>query len=62
MSAATQITSGGEKRPPNRLERLLAADPQFRDSFPLETVVAAKREPGLRSGSGCANRHGGLHR
>ena len=48
MSAATQITSGGEKRPPNRLERLLAADPQFRDSFPLETVVAAKREPGLR--------------
>jgi fatty acid CoA ligase FadD9 len=48
MSTATQTTGGGGKRPPNRLERLRATDPQFRDSFPLETVVAAKREPGLR--------------
>ena len=48
MSTATQTTGGGEKRPPNRLERLRAADPQFRDSFASETVVAAKREPGLR--------------
>ncbi|MBV8224816.1 MAG: thioester reductase domain-containing protein [Verrucomicrobia bacterium] len=48
MSTATQTTGGGEKRPPNRLERLRASDPQFRDSFPSETVVAAKREPGLR--------------
>jgi fatty acid CoA ligase FadD9 len=42
------MAGGGEKRPPSRLERLRAADPQFRDSFPLETVVAAKRGPGLR--------------
>jgi fatty acid CoA ligase FadD9 len=48
MSTATQTTGGGEKRPPNRFERLRATDPQFRDSFPSETVVAAKREPGLR--------------
>jgi fatty acid CoA ligase FadD9 len=48
MSTTTQTTGGSEKRPPNRLERLRVADPQFRDSFPSETVVAAKREPGLR--------------
>src|ERR1700693_1518919 len=48
MSTAIQTTGGGEKRSPNRLERLRAADPQFRGSFPSETVVAAKREPGLR--------------
>src|SRR6201987_6251149 len=48
MSTATQTTGGGENRPPNRFERLRATDPQFRDSFPSEAVVAAKREPGLR--------------
>src|SRR3984957_4153564 len=48
MSTAIQTTGGGEKRSPNRLERLRAADPQFRGSFPSETVVAAKRESGLR--------------
>jgi fatty acid CoA ligase FadD9 len=50
MSTATQTTGGSEKRPPNRLERLRVADPQFRDSFPAETVVTAKRKPGLRLG------------
>jgi fatty acid CoA ligase FadD9 len=48
MSTAIPMTGGGEKRSPNRLERLRAADLQFRGSFPSETVVAAKREPGLR--------------
>jgi fatty acid CoA ligase FadD9 len=48
MSTATQTTGGSEKRPPSRLERLRVTDPQFRDSFPLEAVVAAKRNPGLR--------------
>jgi fatty acid CoA ligase FadD9 len=43
-----QTTGGGEKRSPSRLERLRAADPQFRNSFPLETIAATKREPGLR--------------
>jgi fatty acid CoA ligase FadD9 len=31
-----------------RIESLRAADPQFRDAFPLEAVIAAKRRPGLR--------------
>jgi fatty acid CoA ligase FadD9 len=33
---------------PDRLERLRAEDPRFRDSFPLGVVAAAKRQPGLR--------------
>ena len=33
---------------PGRLEALRAGDPQFRDSFPLDVVTAAKRQPGLR--------------
>src|SRR5579862_7622062 len=33
---------------PARLEALRAQDPQFRDSFPLASVNAAKRQPGLR--------------
>jgi fatty acid CoA ligase FadD9 len=31
-----------------RIEKLRAEDPQFRDSFPLEAIAAAKRQPGLR--------------
>jgi fatty acid CoA ligase FadD9 len=31
-----------------RIAKLSAEDPQFRDSFPLEAVVAAKCQPGLR--------------
>ena len=36
------------ERKAGRIERLSAEDPQFRNSFPLEAVVAAKRQPGLR--------------
>lgn len=41
--AATQAA-----RLASRIERLCAEDPQFRDSYPLESVVTAKRQPGLR--------------
>jgi fatty acid CoA ligase FadD9 len=31
-----------------RMEKLRAEDPQFRDSYPLKEVLAAKTRPGLR--------------
>jgi fatty acid CoA ligase FadD9 len=37
-----------EERTAGRINRLRAEDRQFRDSFPIETVTAAKRQPGLR--------------
>jgi fatty acid CoA ligase FadD9 len=36
------------ERKASRIDRLSAQDPQFRDSFPLEAVVVAKLQPGLR--------------
>jgi hypothetical protein len=36
------------ERKARRIERLNAEDPQFRDSFPLEAVAAAKLQPELR--------------
>jgi hypothetical protein len=48
MSTAAQNTEAPEKARAHRLERLRAEDPQFSDSFPLEAVAAAKRQPGLR--------------
>src|SRR6266702_115999 len=40
--------AGQQEQKAGRIERLRADDPQFRDSFPLEAVAAAKRQPGLR--------------
>jgi fatty acid CoA ligase FadD9 len=48
MSITAQTTETPEKLRAQRLERLRAEDSQFRDSFPLEAVAAAKRQPGLR--------------
>ncbi len=48
MNTATQTTDSRKERLARRLERLLAEDPQLRDSPALPIVVAAKRQPGLR--------------
>jgi fatty acid CoA ligase FadD9 len=48
MNTAVQSTEEREKLRARRLERLRTEDPQFRESFPLEAVAAAKRQPGLR--------------
>src|SRR5262249_50233863 len=48
MNIAAQTAETPEKVKARRIEKLRAEDPQFRDSFPLEAVVAAKRQPGLR--------------
>jgi fatty acid CoA ligase FadD9 len=48
MNTAIQPTGMREAAQPSRLERLRVEDLQFRDSFPLDTVAAAKRQPGLR--------------
>jgi hypothetical protein len=43
------------ERKASRIERLSAQDPQFRDSFPLEAVVAAKLQPGSSGRRNVAN-------
>jgi len=48
MNTAVNITDSREERRAKRLARLRAEDSQFRDSWPLEAVAAAKRQPGLR--------------
>jgi fatty acid CoA ligase FadD9 len=37
-----------QQRMVRRIDRLRAEDPRFRDAYPLEAIVAAKRQPGLR--------------
>lgn len=48
MPSALQIPDSGSAEKAARLAKLLADDPQLRDSAPLESIVAAKRQPGLR--------------
>jgi fatty acid CoA ligase FadD9 len=45
---AAQTDGARKEQPVSRLERLRAEDPQFRDSFSLKAIAAAKRQPGLR--------------
>jgi fatty acid CoA ligase FadD9 len=47
-NAAAQAAADYMKRMAARAESIGASDPQFRNSFPLEDVAAAKRKPGLR--------------
>ena len=48
MNTATQTTDSRQERQAGRLEKLLAEDPQLRNSHALPAVLAAKRQPGLR--------------
>lgn len=47
MNAATQAP-GSQHDMSQRIKRLAAEDPQFRDSFSLPAVTSAKTQPGLR--------------
>ena len=47
-AAAEKMINANDKRKAARVAKLRAEDAQFRESFPLDAVVAAKKKPGLR--------------
>jgi fatty acid CoA ligase FadD9 len=48
VNALTQSQTGDGQTKANRVEKLRATDPQFRDSFAIESVAKAKLQPGVR--------------
>ena len=48
MATDTLARDAGPLSKEDRMAKLRAEDPQFRDSYPLEEVVSGKRQPGVR--------------